>query len=140
MPVTAKPLPALTAGDLMTAEVVRVRPEMPLREAARLLLRHRIGGVPVVDAHGKCVGVLSGFDFLRAGPTCGDADEVRRFMTADPVTVTPATPLRVVAQMMVDAHIHRVIVVDEEQRPVGIVASTDALAALAFARGWPDAG
>jgi CBS-domain-containing membrane protein len=35
--------------------------------------------------------------------------------------------------MMIDAHIHRVIVLDEERKPVGIVSSTDLMAALASA-------
>jgi CBS domain-containing protein len=59
------------------------------------------------------------------------ADAVSQYMTADVVTVSPATPLTVVARMMIDAHIHRVLVVDEERRPVGIVTTTDLLAALA---------
>ena len=58
-------------------------------------------------------------------------DEVRQFMTADPVTVKPETSIRALARMMIDAHIHRVIVVDNERRPIGIVSSTDLLAALA---------
>jgi CBS domain-containing protein len=59
-------------------------------------------------------------------------DEVRHYMTADPVTVHETTGIRGLAQRMVDAHIHRLIVVDDEQQPVGIVTSTDLLAALAF--------
>jgi predicted transcriptional regulator len=60
------------------------------------------------------------------------ADEVRRFMTRDPVMARPATPLRVLARMMIDAHIHRIIVVDEERRPIGVLSSTDLLAVLAY--------
>ena len=59
------------------------------------------------------------------------SDEVRQFMTPDPVTVRPETSIRTLARMMIDAHIHRVIVVDNERRPIGIVSSTDLLAALA---------
>jgi CBS domain-containing protein len=59
------------------------------------------------------------------------SDEVRWFMTADPVTAGPATPIRTLARMMVDAHVHRVIVVDADRKPVGVVASTDVLAVLA---------
>ncbi|HEY8505600.1 MAG TPA: CBS domain-containing protein, partial [Gemmataceae bacterium] len=62
------------------------------------------------------------------------ADEVRQFMTPDPVTVAPDTPIREVARMMIDAHIHRVIVVDAEQRPLGVVSATDVLAAVAYSR------
>jgi CBS domain-containing protein len=208
MTTLTKPLLAQTAADLMTCDVVRLPEDMPLREAARLLLRNQIGGAPVVDAQGRCVGVLSVIDILRQGerradvtnPTtppqpltcsflekhrtadgrevwlctlppgvcplqvrregaegeellvCGEphcvledwqvvdleklpTDEVSRFMTTDPVTTHPETSIRTLARMMVEAHIHRVIVVDDERRPVGVVASTDLLAALGYADG-----
>ena len=54
-------------------------------------------------------------------------------MTADPVTVSPHTPIGKLARLMLDAHIHRVVVVDEQRRPIGIVSSTDILAAVAYA-------
>lgn len=54
-------------------------------------------------------------------------------MTADPVSVPPSTRLSELARSMLDAHIHWVIVVDALDRPVGIVSSTDILAALARA-------
>lgn len=58
-------------------------------------------------------------------------ENVGRFMTPDPVTVAVDTLLPKLAQKMVDAHVHRIIVVDERNRPVGIVSSTDILAAIA---------
>jgi CBS-domain-containing membrane protein len=58
---------------------------------------------------------------------------VGHYMTADVVTVGPQTPLPELTQMMIDAHLHRIIVVDAEQRPIGLVASTDVLAAVAYA-------
>lgn len=62
------------------------------------------------------------------------ADDVKRFMTADPVTVPPQTPLRDLAQMMIDAHIHRVIVVNNHKEPIGIVSATDLVAVIARAQ------
>jgi CBS-domain-containing membrane protein len=58
-------------------------------------------------------------------------DAVARYMTTDPVTARTTTPMRELARMMLDAHIHRVVIVDEHNRPVGIVSSTDVLAAVA---------
>jgi CBS-domain-containing membrane protein len=52
-------------------------------------------------------------------------------MTADPVTATPETPVGALARRMLDAHVHRLIIVDTAGRPVGIVSSTDVLAAVA---------
>lgn len=59
-------------------------------------------------------------------------DAVSRYMTTDIVTTGPETPLPRLARMMIDAHIHRLIVVDEKQRPIGVVSSTDLLAAMAY--------
>jgi CBS domain-containing protein len=204
MPDATKPLMALTAGDLMTREVGRLPEEMPLRDAARLLLRNQVSGAPVVDGQGKCVGVLSAIDFLRLSERRADVtkptappmpitcpfqvehrtsdgkevtlctlppgvcpiqvqqegpdgeellvcsqphcvfvdwqmvdveklpeDEVRRFMIPHPVTALPTTSIRNLAWMMVDAHIHRIIVVDKEWKPIGVVSSTDLLTAMA---------
>ena len=156
MRVAGKPFSALTAEDPMSRDVVTVRQEMSLPTVARLLSRAHITGAPVVDALGVCVGVISASDFLcladpdRHGdpsrctaPQCACSewqvmdvselppDEVRQHMTADPVTVSPTTPVGQLAQKMLDAHIHRVIVVDGKGRPIGVVSSTDLIAAIA---------
>jgi acetoin utilization protein AcuB len=49
----------------MTNEIITASPDMPLDEAARLLLRHKIGGLPVVE-RGELVGILSTSDILQA--------------------------------------------------------------------------
>jgi CBS domain-containing protein len=64
-------------------------------------------------------------------------DEVSRYATPDPVTVPSGALVTALARMMVDAHIHRVIVVDAAGRPVGVVSSTDVLAAVAALHGPP---
>jgi CBS domain-containing protein len=142
---------ALTAADLMSAPVMTLPHDTALREAARLLSRANVSGAPVVDPHGRCIGVLSSSDFVTWAGKDGkvvsflapwgemiDVDdspdeEIRRYMTAHPVTVTPDTPVGEMAQKMVDAHIHRVLVVVEADRPRGIVTSTDILTAVARA-------
>ena len=158
MRTATKPLLDLTAHDLMSTALVTISEEMSLRAAARLLYQSCISGAPVVDKEGRCVGVISATDFVAwagkyetsaqarpAGSACVyspwqvvDAealptDEVRRYMTADPVTVLPLTPIGELARKMVNAHIHRLIVVDGQDRPVGIVSSTDILAAVGYA-------
>jgi CBS domain-containing protein len=60
-------------------------------------------------------------------------DEIRQYMTARPITATPVTPIGELAQQMVNAHIHRILVVVDRDRPCGIVTSTDILAAVAKA-------
>jgi CBS-domain-containing membrane protein len=151
---TQKPLAALTAEDVMSCAVKTIPQEMPLQEAARLLAHEQISGAPVVDTRGRCVGVLSATDFVRwaekgtkavhsaTWPSyCSDwqvvdleflpREEVRCHMSSDLVTAAPTATVTELARWMLDAHIHRVVVIDAERRPVGIVSSTDILAAVA---------
>jgi CBS-domain-containing membrane protein len=62
-------------------------------------------------------------------------DEVRWHMTAEPITASAATRITELARMMLEAHVHRIIVVDADRHPVGIVSGTDIMAAVAFMEG-----
>jgi CBS domain-containing protein len=152
---------ALAAADLMSDTVVVIPKAMSLRGAAHLLSQDHISGAPVVDLDGRCIGVLSATDFLswadqglgaarrRAEPSCAHSvwqvidpetvpkEEVGAYMTPDPVMVPPGTSIAHLARMMTDAHIHRIIVVDKKGRPVGVVSSTDIVAAVARAGAGP---
>src|SRR6476619_640582 len=56
---------AMKASDVMTQQVISVGPETSILEVARLMLQHRISGLPVVDAKGNLVGIVTEGDFLR---------------------------------------------------------------------------
>lgn len=154
MDLCDKPISAWTAADLMSRYVITIPATMSLRSAGRLLWGAQVSGAPVVDELGRCVGVLSTTDFLKlmqsARPTLHDVppahmfcdwqvqdlaelpeDRVSEFMTPDPVTVAPDCPLAELAHRMLDAHIHRVVIIDTLGRPSGIVSTTDILAAVA---------
>lgn len=158
MSEASKPLLALCASDVMSKHVVMVPREMSLQGAARMLARAGVTGAPVVDAVGRCIGVLSTTDFMRSierervpehskgtgdcmcsawqivENAAEDTCRVEHFMTKDPVLVTAGTPIGDLSRMMMDAHIHRVIVVENaSNRPIGIVSSMDILAAVARA-------
>jgi CBS domain-containing protein len=150
-----KSLLALTAADLMTTPVMTIPENTSLREAARLLLRSDISGAPVVDAAGRCLGVLSSSDFVGWAGEDGEEisflapwgericvedfpeKEIRYYMTAQPITASPKDSLGKLAEKMVEAHIHRVVVVVDKDRPCGIVSSTDILAAVMRAARTP---
>jgi CBS domain-containing protein len=152
MPGPCRSLLRLTAADLMTTPVTTLPHDLSLRDAARLLGRSSISGAPVVDAAGRCLGVLSSSDFLTwAGKegteevsfiapwgevisVNGDSgNKIADYLTRAPITVSPTTPIGDLAQKMAGAHIHRLLVVAEHNRPCGIVTSTDILAAVAQA-------
>lgn len=154
-PMIQKPLHALTAADLMTRDLVLISEHLSLQSAARLLADAGVSGAPVIDSAGVCVGVLSGTDFVRwareggrqepaleaKASVCADwqvvesdglpVAEVRSLMTGDPVTAPEAMGVQSLARQMLEAHIHRVVIVDELNRPVGIVSATDILSAVA---------
>jgi CBS domain-containing protein len=59
-------LRSVEVSEVMTRNVVSVPPETPLGEVARLMIRHKVGCVPVVDAAGAPVGLVTETDLLRA--------------------------------------------------------------------------
>jgi CBS domain-containing membrane protein len=155
MTATKSPLD-LTAADVMSRDLLVIPRHMSLRAAAHLLAKSRVSGAPVTDELGRCVGVLSRTDLIRwmdrgegtatrvaeaAACVCSDwqmlalgqvpEDEVRQYMTTDLVTADPEARLGHLARCMIDAHIHRVVILDRQQRPVGIVTGGDILAAVA---------
>ena len=59
----------MNASDVMTRDVISIDPDATVLQAARLMLQHRISGLPVIDKGGNLVGVLSEGDFLRRRET-----------------------------------------------------------------------
>lgn len=148
----------LKAKDVMNAEPVCVEPSTSIRRLARIFEENEISGAPVIDPQGRLVGIVSKTDLIRQcmegtdeippaylfeilSEQGVDEDEssevipeplacVEDFMTEDPVTVTPDTPIGRVARLMHEGRIHRVVVVDYEKYPVGIITSLDLLKAF----------
>jgi hypothetical protein len=65
MLTTISPITDLKAEDLMSRDVISMPQQMSLRAAATMLNQARISGAPVVDNHGRCIGVLSLRDLVR---------------------------------------------------------------------------
>jgi CBS domain-containing protein len=63
-------LARLTVGNVMTSTVLVVEPDRPVAEAARIMIDHKIGALPIVD-DGQLVGILTESDFVRAMATSG---------------------------------------------------------------------
>ncbi len=140
--------------EIMTSDPITVTPSTTARTLARILDIDEISGVPVVDGQYRVIGVVSKTDLLHrivqgTDSNRGDfflalADDllegeidpnelgmVEDFMNSDPITCAPTDSIPVVAHQMADAHIHRIIVVDENQHLLGIISTTDLLRALA---------
>jgi len=138
--------------DVMTSPVVSVQAGTSLKDASRLLVERRISGLPVVDADGHLVGVLSEADVLvqevgassgRRGPLARltatrraderakpDARLVGDAMTAPAITTGPDRPLSAVATSMLEKGVNRLPVVDREGKLLGIVTRADMVRAF----------
>jgi len=134
-----------TVGDLMALDPIVIRANASLDEAANLLERHHITGLPVVDSTGSLVGVVSQTDLVRARATQylwanWPGLAVRHLMTAPAVTIHRSTPLVIAAARMDRQRIHRLVVVadDDETLPIGVLSTTDLLHAIAAERQTAD--
>jgi CBS domain-containing protein len=134
---------------LMTSDVLTVTPEASLKEAARLLADRGISGLPVVDATGAVVGILSEADvvakargavprnrllgWLLEGETAADdrltAVTVADAMSSPAVTIGSRRPVHEAAAKMIAEGVNRLPVVDSG-RLVGIVTRADLVRAF----------
>lgn len=120
----------LTARAIMTEDVVTISPEAPIQEAIETLLKQEFSGLPVVDARGNLVGIVTEFALL--GLVYDDRirkDAVSKHMTTELLTVEAADPLSKVADLCIVHRVRRVPVMDQG-RLVGLVARRDVLRAL----------
>jgi len=128
----------------MTSPVITVMPETHCKDAAALLVRHRISALPVIAADGRLVGLVSEADLLpleatpdprsQATPLPPRAQQVPRrvdeVMTPEVYTVDEDTDLGVVAQRMLEANVKRFPVLRGD-RVTGIVSRHDLVKMIA---------
>ena len=128
------------AAEVMTPAPVTVGADARLPVIAELMTRRRLKRLPVVDARGGLVGMVSRVDLLRAATgggarkdpaprelgLAGDAP-LARVMRRDVPTVHPDTPLPEVFQAIVATRLNRVLVVDSDRRVVGLVTDAELL-------------
>ncbi|TYL83549.1 CBS domain-containing protein [Bradyrhizobium cytisi] len=152
----------MRAHQIMTRSVISVTPDTSIVEAANIMLKRHVSGLPVVDDTGKLVGIVSEGDFIRRseigtgrergrwlqfilGPGKSAADfvhehgrNVSEVMTASPVTIAEDTALAEIVDLMERNNVKRLPVVRGEE-VVGIVSRANLLQAMAgLAREVPD--
>ena len=145
-------------SDIMTQSVFTISTNCSMTEAAKSLIKHEVSGAPVVDEQGRCVGILSTTDFTRReqwpdveyGSSRGNdfvlksdsewgtlhieediEDRVGRHMTTAVQTIAASASISEAVRYMSGEHIHRLVVIDSNSHPVGIVTSLDLITALA---------
>ncbi|BDD69570.1 CBS domain-containing protein [Streptomyces violaceoruber] len=125
-------MPSRTVGEVMSRNVVRAARTTPFKEVVRLLDRHRISGVPVLDDDDKVLGVVSGTDLVRAqahraGRRPARAVTAADVMSSPAITVHPEQTVPDAARLMERRRVERLPVVDEEDRLIGIATRRDLL-------------
>jgi CBS domain-containing protein len=152
---------SLRVSDVMNSPVATIAESATMADAARLMAEREITGMPVVDAQGRCVGMLSATDFamrehrMAQGEQqllCGwehavtrppeegpfhiemiAQDRVSEHMSPAVQTISETASLINAARVMCREHIHRLVIIDSDDRPVGLVSSLDLVAALVAA-------
>ena len=152
----------MRAHQIMTRPVITVTPETKIADAANTMLQKHVSGLPVVDAAGKLVGVVSEGDFIRRseigtqrkrgrflkfilGPGRQATDfvhehgsRISEIMTPEPLTITEDTGLEQIVELMEKNNIKRLPVMRGD-KIVGIVSRSNLLQAVAsLARAIPD--
>ncbi len=115
--------------DLMSTDVIAVTPETGIREAARLMFRNRVSGLPVVDEARRLVGIITEADFLRLeverAEKPSDVEHVSDVMSTGVVTIGPEATLYEAAKTMATQDVKRLPVVDDEGRLLGVISRSD---------------
>ncbi len=148
----------MKARDVMVSPVITMDQDASVRDAAALLVAKRISAVPIVDASGKLIGILTEGDLMRRIETetehsyswwlsffLGDraiaadyvkshATKVKDVMTREVKTALPDAPLHEIADLFEENQIKRVPIVSEGGDLVGIVSRANILQAIASAR------
>lgn len=142
------------AGDLMSRPVRQLTASTPIADAAAFLLRHGISGAPVLDDHGRWIGVFTQNDLARAvekrlvrsdpgrslehresppdilalPPAELSRTPVRSFMTRGLFTVFPGATLDEVIRSMTSNGVHRIFVIDERDGSLlGVITTMDVM-------------
>jgi CBS domain-containing protein len=136
--------------DFMTRRVVAITPDTTLLAAAKLMLEHRVGGLPVLDASARIIGVFSESDLLReegedgspwlrmmvgpdgepAEPRRLDARKVGDVMTRQLITIAPGASIAEACRLLHEHRLRRLPVV-ESDKLVGMIARADLVRAVA---------
>lgn len=135
----------IKAKDIMTGNVVAVYPDVPIQEIARLLIKHRISGVPVIDKERRVLGVVSESDIIykeihkdpelleRLGgivlpvykQTVKKGETAGEIMTTPPITADMDSTVDELIELITEKKIKRIIVVDKDGKLSGIISRID---------------
>jgi CBS domain-containing protein len=118
----------MLAKDIMTRDIIMVKPQMTVKQLAMLLIKNQISGAPVAAEDGKIIGIVSEADILAK-----KARQVKGIMSTKVVSVNEETPVEEIAQLMAMHKIKRLPVM-KGNKIVGIVSRADIVSAIALGK------
>lgn len=138
--------------ERMTSPAVTISPDTPFQEALKLMRDKKFRRLPVVDATGKIVGIVSERDLLHAAPSPATSLsvwevnyllwklKVSDIMTRNVVTIHQNMPIEDAASLMVSRKIGGLPVVDDDDAIVGVITETDIFKAFVEMMGGGEHG
>jgi CBS domain-containing protein len=112
--------------EVMTKKLITATREASISNIAETMMNKNISSVIIVDGKGKLDGIVTKTDITKWYSTIRGAYKVQEFMTAKLVTVKPSQSVFLVASLMAEHAISRVVVVaDKENKPAGIITEAD---------------
>ena len=113
--------------EIMTRRVKTVRPDSTLTEAANIMLAEDVGSLPVSD-DANIVGIVTDRDITIRGTAKGldpKKTKVSEVMTRDIHTCPAGYDVKDASKLMEDKQVRRLVVMDTDNRPIGIVSLGD---------------
>jgi CBS domain-containing protein len=113
-------------ANIMSTVIVTAEPWLPATRLIELLVDENIGAVPVIDASGVPLGIVTRADVLEEDELeLEDDATASQLMSTAPLTVEPTTPVTEAARLMAKQRVHHLLVVDHAGRLVGLLSSFD---------------
>ncbi|WP_456418593.1 homocysteine biosynthesis protein [Methanocaldococcus infernus] len=115
--------PITLVRDVIKREPIVAKLGISIEEAAKILMNNNINHLPIVDEHGKIVGIVTSWDIAKA--VAEKKRKIEEIMTRNVVTARKDEPIDEVARKMCRYDISGLPVIDENNRVVGVVTSED---------------
>jgi len=115
----------MIAKDIMTKDIVTVKPTMTVKNLAMTLIKNQISGAPVVGSDGKIIGIVSEADIVSK-----KGKDVRALMSKKVISVSEDASVEEIARLMTTHNIKRVPVMSNDE-VLGIVSRADIVSAIA---------
>ncbi|MBS3782925.1 MAG: CBS domain-containing protein [Anaerolineae bacterium] len=121
--------------DIYHKGVIFCKPGTPLQEVVRVMADTEIHAIMVAEQEGAPpVGVVSHMDTIAHYGEDLAAIEARDIMTSTVISVSEQTTVKDAAKKLLESDIHRLLVVDDDDRPLGILSTTDIIREMRGAR------